>query len=141
MPGIGVADEVLQDVYLRIWQRARDYDATLASPITWMAAIARNRAIDEVRRGKTLPVSQMPDGFDLPSDAEDAFDALERSDRLKALMACLNALDKDRRDLILLAYYRGLSREALAQRFERPVAPVKTWLHRSLAQLKVCLSQ
>ncbi len=137
----GLADEVLQDVYLRIWERAGDFDASRGSPITWMATIARNRALDELRRQKVLPSSDIDGEFDLASDAEGALESMERTDKLKALMACLNALEKDRRDLVLLAYYRGLSREDLAQRSGRPIATIKTWLHRSLNQLRVCLAQ
>lgn len=137
----GLADEILQDVYLKIWERAGDFDAGRASPITWMATIARNRALDELRRGKVLPTTPFDEDTDLAMEAENALEAMERTDRLKALMACLDALGQERRDLILLAYYRGLSREALARRLDRPVATIKTWLHRGLTQLRGCLAQ
>jgi len=55
-------------------------------------------------------------------------------------MKCLARLDEEKRQIVLLAYYRGASREALAQKFSRPVPTIKTWLHRSLAQLRDCLS-
>ena len=64
----------------------------------------------------------------------------ERSEGLAALVDCLKALDEEKRAIVLLAYYRGLSREALAKRFGRPVPTIKTWLHRSLAQLRDCLA-
>jgi RNA polymerase sigma-70 factor (ECF subfamily) len=57
-----------------------------------------------------------------------------------ALVDCLKALDEEKRAIVLLAYYRGSSREALAKRFGRPVPTIKTWLHRSLAQLRDCLA-
>ncbi len=136
-----LADEVLQEVYVKIWERAGDYDSGRASPITWMATIARNRALDEKRRAKVLPVSELPEGFDMAADLEPALDRLEHSDRLKALLSCLKSLESEKREAVLLAYYRGLSREALAKRFGRPVPTIKTWLHRSLAQLRVCLSR
>jgi len=59
---------------------------------------------------------------------------------LAALISCLERLDEEKRAILILAYHRGASREALAKRFERPVPTIKTWLHRSLAQLKDCLS-
>ncbi len=135
------ADEILQEVYLRVWERAGDFDPLRASPITWMATIARNRALDELRRQQVMPTTEIDDEFDLAAETEGALEGLERTDKLKALMACLNGLEKERRELILLAYYRGMTREALAQRTGRPVATIKTWLHRSLAQLRVCLAQ
>ena len=106
-----------------------------------MAAIARNLALDEVRRAKTAPVAALPEGFDIASEAASALDALESNDRLKALIACLDRLDDEKREAVLLAYYRGCSREALSRRFGRPVPTIKTWLHRSLLQLRLCLSQ
>lgn len=136
-----LAEETLQDVYVRIWERAGDFDAARASPITWMAIIARNRALDELRRARVMPVSPLPEGFDMPEDVASALDRLEQSDRLKALLACLAGLEGEKREVVLLAYYRGCSRDMLAQRFNRPVATIKTWLHRSLLQLRACLAQ
>ena len=64
----------------------------------------------------------------------------ERSEGLSALLACLGKLDEEKRSVVLLAYYHGATREALAKRFGRPVPTIKTWLHRSLAQLRDCLA-
>ena len=68
-------------------------------------------------------------------------EARERSEELARLKACLDGLEPDRRRLVLLAYYRGMSREALGQLFSAPVPTIKTWLHRSLAQLRNCLDR
>lgn len=135
------ADEILQEVFVRIWDRAPHFDPARASPITWMATIARNRAIDEIRKRGTLPVSHMPEDFDPAAEETHPLAGQERSDELKALLRCLDQLDSEKREVILLAYYRGLSRDALADRFDKPVATIKTWLHRSLTQLRVCLSR
>jgi RNA polymerase sigma-70 factor (ECF subfamily) len=64
----------------------------------------------------------------------------ERSEQLSALLSCLELLGEERRAVVLLAYYRGMSREALARRFSKPVPTIKTWLRRGLAELKGCLS-
>ena len=134
------ADEILQEVYVKVWQNAGDFDPAKASPITWMATIARNRAIDELRRSSRLG-SQEPDKLDeIAGESPHPLDSAERSDSLRALLACLENLGDERRDMILLAYYRGCSREELAQRFGKPVPTVKTWLHRGLAQLRECLA-
>ena len=83
----------------------------------------------------------MPEGFDIAADTETALEAMEHSDRLKALIGCLNRLEEEKREAVLLAYYRGCSREALSTRYGRPVATIKTWLHRSIIQLRLCLHQ
>ena len=135
-----LAGEVLQEAYVRIWQKASDFDPAKGSPIAWMATIARNRALDEVRRVKPLALGDMPDSFEPAAEEIDPLGARDRSEQLSALMRCLSLLDAEKRQIVLLAYYRGASREALAKRFERPIPTIKTWLHRSLAQLKDCLS-
>lgn len=135
-----LADEVLQEVYVKVWQRAEDFDPDKASPITWMAVIARNRALDEARRSSNAATDDVEDHLDLAADLENPLADMERSDTFKAVIRCLDTLDPERRQLILLAYYRGLSRDALAKRFNHPTATIKTWLHRSLTQLKTCLA-
>lgn len=134
------ADEILQEVYVKIWQNARDFDASRASPITWMATIARNRAIDELRRSKQIQTRDTDEIGDIAGENSHPLDEAERSDALKALINCLNTLEPEKREIILLAYYRGCSRDELARRFDRPVPTIKTWLHRSLAQLRECLA-
>jgi RNA polymerase sigma-70 factor (ECF subfamily) len=134
-----LAEEVLQEVYVRIWQKAGDFDPDRASPISWMAAIARNRALDEVRRVKPVSIEDAPEVQDMPDPGELAITGIERNEDLQRLLKCLEGLEPAKREMVLMAYYRGESREALSQRFGSPVATIKTWLHRSLAQLKACL--
>jgi RNA polymerase sigma-70 factor (ECF subfamily) len=134
-----VAEDVLQDVYVRIWERAGSFDPAKASPITWMASIARNRAIDEVRRRRPVSIEEAPEALEVADSGADPFDSAQQSEELRRLKQCLDGLEPDRREMVLLAYYSGLSREELAQRFAAPVNTVKTWLHRSLAQLRKCL--
>jgi len=139
LPARDAAAEALQDAYVRIWRRAADFDPGKGSALAWMATIARNRALDEVRRVRPVSLEDMPEGFEPEADAVNPLAARESSEGLKALLACLEGLDKEKRDILLLAYYRGASREALAKRFGKPVPTIKTWLHRSLAQLRTCL--
>jgi RNA polymerase sigma-70 factor, ECF subfamily len=134
-----IAEEVLQEVYMKIWQKAGDFDPERASPISWMAAIARNRALDEVRRKTPVSIEDTPEVMDLPDPGELAITGIERNEDLQRLLKCLEGLDPQKREMVLMAYYRGESREALSQRFNSPVATIKTWLHRSLAQLRGCL--
>lgn len=134
-----VAADVLQEAYVRVWEKAGDFDSTRGSALAWMATIARNRALDEVRRVRPVSLEDQPEGFEPAAEEIDPLGGRERSEALASLMNCLQGLDEEKRAIVLLAYYRGLSREALAQRFGRPVPTIKTWLHRSLAQLRDCL--
>ena len=131
--------ELLQEAFVRIWEKAADYDPAKGSPIAWMATIARNRALDEVRRVRPVSLEAMPEGFEPAAEEFDPLGARDKSERLTALMNCLNSLDEEKREAVMLAYYRGYSREALARRYNRPVPTVKTWLRRSLLQLRECL--
>jgi RNA polymerase sigma-70 factor (ECF subfamily) len=135
-----LSGEVLQEVFVRIWEKAADYDVDKGSPIAWMATIARNRALDEVRRVRPVSLEDMPEGFEPAAEEVDPLGARDRSERLSALMNCLQALDEEKREAIMLAYYRGFSREALSQRMQKPVPTIKTWLRRGLAQLRDCLA-
>jgi RNA polymerase sigma-70 factor, ECF subfamily len=140
LPRGDAAADALQEAYVRIWEKAGEFDPAKGSPLAWMATIARNRALDEVRRVRPGSLEDLPDSFEPAADDVDPLAAKERSEGLAALMKCLQALDEEKRAVVLLAYYRGSSREALAQRFGRPVPTIKTWLHRSLAQLRDCLA-
>lgn len=135
------AEDVLQDVYLKVWQKAGSYNPAQGKPITWMATIARNRAIDVIRA--TRPEQTV----DEPGDEEEIFrlgsqDAQEVDvTDLEALRLCLGEMKDDDRNYVLLAYYEGYSREELADRFQSPVGTVKTRLRRGLVALRACLER
>jgi RNA polymerase sigma-70 factor, ECF subfamily len=132
--------EALQEAYVRIWEKASDFDARKGSPLAWMATIARNRALDEVRRVRPVLLEDMPNSFEPAAEEVDPLASRERSEALAALLKCLERLDAEKREVVLLAYYRGMTREALAKRFGRPEPTIKTWLRRGLVQLRDCLA-
>ncbi|MEE7504755.1 RNA polymerase sigma factor [Methylobacterium mesophilicum] len=135
----GLAEDVLQDVYMRIWQAAGSYKPEAGPPLPWLCTVARNRAIDSVRRKVEHQGPELDTGEDWVARLIDPHDgAADFMDR-NALLACLGRLDPKHRDCVVLAYCEGQSREELARHFDRPVATIKTWLHRSLAGLKSCL--
>ena len=134
-----VADEILQEVYVKIWQRAGDFDANRASPTTWMATIARNRALDEARKRTHVSLEEMPPGFDVVSEAPLALDVMTQTEDGRRLFECLQRFDPEKRKMVVLAYLYGMSRDALGKKAGKPVPTIKTWLRRSLAQLKDCL--
>jgi RNA polymerase sigma-70 factor (ECF subfamily) len=134
-----LADEVMQDTYLRIWRHAGEFDPRFASPMTWMVAIARHRAIDLVRKGPETPTEEEPAALEMEGENPDRLGRREIADDLRRLLACLGGLDEERRRIVLLAYYNGWSREQLAARFDKPVNTIRTWLRRSLIDLRECL--
>ncbi len=136
----GRADDVVQEAYVTIWQKAAQFDTKRASPIAWMVAIARHAAIDELRRQPRAPHEPEEALAHTPSDGPSAREHLEHEQDAKRLHACLEALEAERRDMVRLAYLDGWSRADLATHFEQPVNTVKTWLHRALKQLKGCLA-
>ena len=135
-----LAEEIVQEVYLKIWAKAADFDSGRASPITWIATIARNRCLDELRKKSAVSLDELQETQEFAAEEINPLAGLEHGQDLAALMRCLNTLEEEKKQMILLAYYRGLSREALSQKFAKPVATIKTWLHRSLAQLRTCLA-
>jgi RNA polymerase sigma-70 factor, ECF subfamily len=135
-----LAEEVLQEVYVKVWERAGGFDPTKTSAITWLAALARNRAIDEIRRAKARPTVDEDAAGQIADTAPLALAGLETRERDGRLADCLQRLEAPRAEMIKLAYLEGLSREALADRYGHPVPTIKTWLRRGLKQLKDCLS-
>ncbi len=135
-----LARDVLQETYLTIWRKAVLYDPAIAAPITWMARIARNQAIDARRlRAERISAASEPPDENESAPVLDPEDHAEQNEALRRLIECLKGLPEERRDMVLLAYYKGWSREELAQKFGRPVNTVKTVLRRSLAMLRECL--
>jgi RNA polymerase sigma-70 factor, ECF subfamily len=135
-----VADDVLQEVYVRLWQRAGEFDAAKGSPITWLATIARNRALDEAKRKTMRSLDEFPEVRQLPS-ADDPFANLERNEERRRLQTCLDRLEPEKRAIICLVYFYGMTREEIARKMGRPIPTVKTWLRRSLVQLKEHLGE
>ena len=134
-----LADEVIQEAYLKIWTSAGQFNPTLAAPITWMVAIARNRAIDMIRKKSELSIEEESDAMEVAAETSDPLAGRELTEELKRLLTCMGRLDAERQRLVLLAYYSGWTREQLAAKFEKPVNTIKTWLRRSLAEIRECL--
>lgn len=134
-----LAEEVVQEAYVKIWNSAGQFNPALASPITWMASIARNRAVDVVRKRRELSIEEEPTAIEVADDSMDPLARREITEELKRVLECVGRLEPDRQKLVLLAYYNGWSREQLAAKFEMPVSTVKTWLRRSMMDIRKCL--
>src|SRR6202167_2469875 len=116
-----LAEEVMQETYLKVWKMADHFDPAIASPITWMVAIARNRAIDIARKRGDVSIEDEPEALDGASDAPPPPARREMTEELKRLLSCLGKLDPENQRIVLLAYYSGWSRDQLAQKLDIPV--------------------
>lgn len=137
-----LAEEVVQEAYLKAWRMAPSYSAISGSPMSWLATIARNAAIDLVRRADEKLVHRRvgpeQEADELVRIPDPAFDP-ETADAVRRLNQCLEGLSADNRSMVTRAYLEGWSREELAEASARQVATVKTILRRSLIQLKACM--
>ena len=134
-----LAEEVVQEAYVKIWHSAGQFNPSLASPITWMVSIARNRAIDVMRKRSEASIEDEPAAMEIASDIPDPLARREMTEELKRILECVGQLDPERQKLVLLAYYNGWSREQLSEKFNTPLNTVKTWLRRSMIEIRGCL--
>jgi RNA polymerase sigma-70 factor (ECF subfamily) len=140
LPDREEAEDVLQDVYLTVWNKAERFDPARASPITWLATIARNRAIDRQRAiGPRAFHRSVDDAADIAADTPDALTQLERGEESRQLSACLDTLDGRTRGAIVAAFFGGRTYEALATEEGVPLGTMKSLVRRGLQRLKNCL--
>jgi RNA polymerase sigma-70 factor (ECF subfamily) len=133
-----LAAAVLEDAYVAIWDNASKFDAALGSPISWMVAIARSRAIDVARRPDTAASDSEPEIAD--ADGPGTMSRREMTEELKRLLTCIGRLEPDRQRMVLLAYYGAFSREQLAAKLDTPANLLKASLRRSLFEIEQCLT-
>lgn len=148
------AEDILQEVYVNVWRAAKSFDAAQSQPLTWLTSIARNRAIDSLRRSQTRPQTQSSGGFDSTADAEDdsvydtvadsapgPLELLSQASEARALGACMENLSALQRQSLALAFYQGLSHAEVAEQMREPLGTVKSWVRRALLTLKDCLQR
>ena len=143
------AEDILQEVYVNVWRAAQSFDAAQSQPLTWLTSIARNRAIDSLRRANTQPQLQTsfsnPDNEDsdvydtVASDAPGPLDLLSRASDARALASCMEGLSAHQRQSVALAFFDGLSHTEVADNMRQPLGTVKSWVRRALMSLKGCL--
>jgi RNA polymerase sigma-70 factor, ECF subfamily len=138
----GEAEDALQEVFVTVWRKAGDFDPGRASPMTWLIAIARNRAIDRLRATKR---SRRMDPIDAAAGVADAAalagDALEKAQEQARLHHCLEDLDSHERTALRGAFFDGNTYEELAERMSVPLGTMKSWIRRAMIKLKACLQQ
>lgn len=143
------AEDVLQEVYVNVWRAAKGFDAAQSQPLTWLTSIARNRAIDSLRRAQTQPQfrthtsandDEDSDVYDtVASDLPGPLDLLSRAADERALSECMDELSPQQRQSVALAFFDGLSHSEVAVNMQQPLGTVKSWVRRALISLKRCL--
>lgn len=134
------AQDALQEVYVLVWQKAGKFDSAKASAITWLAVLARNKALDRLRRRRSVS-----EGLDAASEVEDdspsAFDIVGQAQDAERLGHCLEELDERARNMIRAAFLDGASYPELAEREDVPLGTMKSWIRRGLQRLRGCLER
>jgi RNA polymerase sigma factor (sigma-70 family) len=136
----GEAEDVLQDVYVTVWRKAATFDPSRASPITWMVAIARNRAIDRLRASAVSRRMEPIEAADAVGDpAPSATERVELAQQHHKLAGCLEELEQKQAAAIRAAFLDGSTYEDLAARMSVPLGTMKSWIRRGLMKLRSCL--
>ncbi len=139
-----LAEEVLQESFVKIWHRAGSYDANKGSVLTWMMSIVRHRALDLLRN----PQLQVHQDFDLLNDgelADFAFDKhgpatqLEIDASASEVYRCMEQLKETQKQCIIMAYCYGYSHDEMASLLKTPLGTVKAWIRRGIKRIRECL--
>ena len=144
-----VAEDLLQEIYVAVWKNASGFDAARSQPLTWLTSIARNRAIDSLRRAQSQPRlesttrddgDERPDALDATADAGPGpLELLGRASDARQLGQCIERLSAPQRQSVALAFFDGLSHAEVAAQLKEPLGTVKSWVRRALMTLKSCL--
>ena len=134
------AEDVLQEVYVRIWNKADRYAVTGHSPMTWLITLTRNLAIDKLR-ARPKSYADVKDAVDVADPGLGPEGQVMAKSERSAIDGCLDELEADRANAVRGAYLNGDSYSDLAERHGVPLNTMRTWLRRSLMSLKDCLSR
>ncbi len=146
------AEDVLQEVYVNVWRSAQSFNPALSQARTWLNSVARNRAIDSLRRRQAEPqtLSRFQAGpdeddtdmlQDIAADTPGPLDLLEQASDARALTSCMKTLSGEQQHSLALAYYQGLTHAEVAEQLGHPLGTVKSWVRRGLQSLKTCLER
>ncbi|HLY53007.1 MAG TPA: sigma-70 family RNA polymerase sigma factor [Steroidobacteraceae bacterium] len=134
------AEDALQDVFIRIWQQAGQFERSKGRAMAWMVTIARNRAIDLQRAGRPtvlLDTAELEGAEELR--VEGPADEVQFGAAYEALRRCLDVLGTEQRQCLLLAYQRGFTHERISLSIGQPLGTVKSWVRRGLQSLRACM--
>lgn len=135
------AEDVLQEVYVTVWNRAAGYDPERASPVTWLATIARNRAIDWRRARRPVELAPVEEAETIADDSRLAPDLIEARQEAGRLHGCLDEIEARQSAAIRAAFLGGATYAELADREAVPLGTMKSWIRRGLIKLRECLDR
>jgi RNA polymerase sigma-70 factor (ECF subfamily) len=132
----GEAEDVLQEVFVTIWRKAAEFDPSRASPVTWTATIARNRAIDRLRARASRPAAPLEEAGEVRDHSPLADTLIDVDNSVIAINQALATLEPRHAAAIRSCYFEGVTYETLAQREGVPVGTLKSWVRRGLMRMK-----
>ena len=127
-----LAEEVVQDAFTSVWQKAASFDPERASFSTWLYRIARNRAVDLVRRRRVRPPAAAEDPLRPAIGGPQPEEQINGWDVARAL----SQIPQQHREVLVLSYFEGLSQTEMAERMGQPLGTVKTWVRTALKHLR-----
>jgi len=147
-----LAEDLLQEVYVNVWRSVGSFDAAQSQPMTWLTSVARNKAIDSLRRAQVQPVMQSVHRDDddderpdldqqLVDESPGPADLLSQAGDARLLDTCMQGLTAPQRQSVALAFFDGLSHAEVAAHLHQPLGTVKSWVRRALLSLKECLER
>lgn len=138
-----LAEDILQEAFVKIWNKASSFASGKGSAMTWMSTIVRNQALDKLRMAKSRPVLADEGEYETLDFASEELspDSLKAlSDDTQRLLECMEELKPEQRECIMSAFYYGHTHDELATQMDKPLGTVKAWIRRGLEQLRMCLS-
>lgn len=135
-----LAEDCLQQVYIKIWQASSSYNSSKAAPMTWMNTIARNQALDHLRKLNREPQMET-EALDLQVDQSSSQEQkMTETQNSQQVHRCLRTLNDNQRRCLELSYFDGMTHQNLSNQLEVPIGTVKTWIRRGLMRLKECMT-
>ena len=134
------AEDVLQDVFVQIWEKAALYDPTRGKPLTWAITLTRNKAIDRLRSVQRR--NRLGDELEREAETFEQFDdkssvdVVESAEKGKLVRQAIGKLSKEQREAIELAFFSGLTQTEIAERLGEPLGTVKARIRRGMMKLK-----
>lgn len=132
------AEDVVQEVFLQIWNKAAGYDASLGKPVNWFITLARHRSIDRLRslQRRYEFVHEISEAEDELPDTSSWLPDVESTERSLAIKSALQLLPAEQREAIEFAFFGGLTHEQIAERLGEPLGTIKARIRRGMLKLR-----
>ncbi len=137
-----LAEDVLQEGFIKIWEKADSFSPGKGKAMTWMSTVMRNKGLDKLRSLKTKAAETEIhyEGIEFSSTDLQPDQLSNMSEEVKGLMDCLDKLKPEQRECILLSYYYGHTHQELSKKLDRPLGTIKAWIRRGLEDIRPCLN-